>query len=54
MVPYVVEAVHIRTEGVQKCRLHQSGPHEAVKCHGSMKNRTPGVQGSTGPPKLCT
>ena len=47
-------AIHIRLEGARKCRLHQSGLHGGVKCHVSFWNRTPSVQGSPGPPNLCT
>ena len=45
-------AVQSHTTDVQKCRFRQSAPHVFVNWHVSFWNRTPSVQGATGPPKL--
>ena len=46
-------AVHIRTEGVRKFSLQQSGPHVVVKCHTRSRIRTPNLRGTTEPPNMC-
>ena len=39
--------------GCTKMPFDQSGPHGDVKCHASLRNGTPIVQGSAGLPMLC-
>ena len=46
--------VQIHTTSVRQCRLCQSASLGAVCCHAHFLNRTPGVQGNTGPPSFST